>query len=75
MKRMNVEIADEDYLYLKNRASREGQSVVALIRQAVAALQRADAPDVRSDPMYKVGSFDGLADLAEHHDGYLYGSR
>jgi hypothetical protein len=73
MKRLNVELEDGDYRYLKARAEREGRSVVSLIREAVVRLRGSDALDPRSDPMYPVGSFDGPDDLSERHDDYLYG--
>lgn len=74
MKRLNVELGDEDYRYLKERARREGRTLVAILREAVDRMRRADRPEARSDPMYEVGSFEGPADLAERHDGYLYGA-
>ena len=72
MKRLNVELEDGDYLFLKGRAAKEGRSVVAVIREAIERFRK-ETIDVRSDPMYAVGSFDGPADLAERHDDYLYG--
>lgn len=74
MKRINVELEDADYRYLRERASREGRAVVAIIRDAIARLRR-EGSDPHQDPMYEVGSFDGPADLAERHDDYLYGGR
>lgn len=73
MKRLTVELDEGDYAYLRERARREGTSLVAILREAVARLRRAEADDPTSDPMYRVGSFDGPADLAERHDEYLYG--
>ncbi|MBI4729338.1 MAG: antitoxin [Acidobacteria bacterium] len=74
MKRLNVELEDTDYRYLKDLADRQGRSVVAVIREAVARLRRSEDVDPRADPMYGVGSFDGPRDLAERHDDYLYGA-
>lgn len=74
MKRLNVELEDGDYRYLKDRADREGRSVVALIRDAINRMRRSEHEDPRSDPMYQVGSFEGPSDLAEGHDRYLYES-
>jgi len=75
MKRLTVEIDEAAYAYLRERASREGRTVVSLLREAVDRLRSSDALDPRSDPMYAVGSFEGPADLSEKHDEYLYGTR
>lgn len=72
MKRMNVEFADDDYRYLRERAVAEGRTVISVIREAVARMRR-ESFDAKSDPMWAVGSFDGPSDLAERHDDYLYG--
>lgn len=73
MKRLTIELDEDAYAYLRDRARREGRSVVSLLREAVARLRRAEVPDPRADPMYRVGSFEGPPDLAERHDDYLYG--
>ena len=75
MKRLTVELDEGDYAYLRERASREGRSVVSLLREAVTRLRRDGVADPGADPMYLVGSFEGPADLAEQHDDYLYGAR
>jgi hypothetical protein len=71
-KRVNIELEDGDYRYLKARAEREGRSMVSLIREAIRRLRGSEELDPRKDPMYEVGSFDGPRDLAERHDKYLY---
>lgn len=72
MKRLNVELDERDYGYLKDRAAREGKTLIAVIREAIAGLRQADLGDARNDPMYEVGSFEGPSDLADRHDDYLY---
>lgn len=72
MKRLIVELDDVDYAYVRGRAAREGRTVDSLLRDAVTLLRRKSAA---ADPMYQVGSFDGPANLAERHDGCLYGAR
>ena len=74
MKRLTVELDEGDYAYLRERAAKEGRSVVSLLREAVERLRR-EGFDATTDPMYPVGSFDGPADLSEKHDRYLYGGR
>ena len=75
MKRLTIELDEGDYSYLRERAEREGRSVVSVLREAVVRLRQAEVADPRDDPMYAVGSFDGPRDLARRHDDYLYGSR
>jgi hypothetical protein len=74
MKRMTIELDEADFGYLRDRASREGRTVVSLLREAVQRLRGADGADPRSDPMFTVGSFDGPKDMAERHDDYIYGA-
>lgn len=73
MKRLNVELEDGDYRYLKEKAAREGKTLISLIREAIGRMRRSELVEARDDPMYAVGSFDGPSDLAEKHDDYLYG--
>jgi hypothetical protein len=73
-RRINIELEDGDYRYLKDRAEREGRSMVSVIREAIRGLRGSEMQDPRADPMYQVGSFEGPRDLAERHDFYLYES-
>lgn len=74
MKRLTVELDEGDYAFLRERAAREGRSVVSLLREGIARLRKDGALDPAGDPMYEVGSFEGPPDLAERHDDYLYGN-
>lgn len=71
--RLNVELDDDRYGYLRRRADREGRSMVSIIREAIDRLRASGTADAEGDPMYAVGSFEGPCDLAERHDEYLYG--
>ena len=73
-KRLTIELDEADAAYLRERARRDGTSLVAVLREAIRSLRRADVADPRSDPMYKTGTFEGPSNLAERHDDYIYGA-
>jgi plasmid stability protein len=70
----NVRLPAELFRELKARAYREGRSVAAVLRDAVARYLHGEPGSAR-DPLAEfIGSFDsGVGDLGAEHDHYLYG--
>lgn len=77
-KRLTVELPAVQYDFLQQEANRTGTTIVGLIRRLIddfrLHISEVASKNYQTDPLYKRrGSFDGPADLAEHHDHYLYG--
>lgn len=77
-KRLTIELPVNQYEFLRKQASTTGTTIAGLIRKLINDCQLRIPEEARknyqSDSLYKRrGSFDGPADLAEHHDHYLYG--
>lgn len=73
MKRLNLELDDSDYAYLRSRATREDRTVAGLLRMAIGTLRLAEEFEPKDDPMWVVGSVEAPPDLSDRHDDYLYG--
>ncbi len=76
-KRLTLELPVDQYNFLRKQASTDGTTIAGLIRKLVDDFRLRLPEDAhknyQTDPLYKRrGSFDGPADLAEHHDRYLY---
>lgn len=72
--RTQISLTDEQYVTLKAIAEERGESMSAVIREAVDRLVTGSRPD----PVAALLSISGIAeggprDLAENHDYYLYG--
>lgn len=77
-KRLTIELPVEQYEFLRRQADTTGTTIAGLIRSLIQDLRVRPPEEARknykADPFYtRRGSFDGPADLAEHHDRYLYG--
>ena len=76
MKRLNIELPEDQYQFLKNWAEAKRTSLVGAIRQAIETMREMSMSyNYREDALYKMdASFDSkLGDLAANHDKYLYG--
>jgi hypothetical protein len=75
MKRMQVQLTEEQVEALGERARAARRPVAAVIREAVDALIAADQRSMRHErAVAAIGGFhSGLGDLAEHHDDYVDG--
>ncbi len=79
VKRLTIELPQEQYDFLRKQAIAEKTTTVGFIRSPIPEC-RTRIPEktsrrYRADPFYRRrGSFDGPSDLAEHHDRALYGS-
>ncbi len=76
-KRFSIELPLDQYEFLRKQASTTGTTIAGLIRRLIDDFRLRPPKEARktyqTDPLYKRrGSFDGPADLAEHHDRYLY---
>ena len=73
MKRVQIQLPDDLAGELEDRAATSGQSVAALVRQAVAGWLAADERRRRWDrALAAIGGFhSGRDDIAENHDKYL----
>lgn len=77
-KRLTVELPIDQYEFLCKQAKIYGTTITGLIRKLIndsrLRIPEEAIKNYQTDPLYKRrGSFDGPADLAEHHDHYLYG--
>lgn len=71
-----IHFRDEQLSALQSRATRDGVSISALVRQAVDAWAKAEFAEPREDRLRRAldasGRFaSGLQDVAEKHDAYL----
>ena len=75
MRRMQVQLTEEQAKALSERAMAARQPVAAVIREAVDALIAADQRTLRHErAVAAIGGFhSGLGDLAERHDDYADG--
>ncbi len=77
MKRLNIELSEDQYEFIKNQAKRKKTTIVGIIRQAINAMSKKpiDAYSYKNDPFYLMdASFKSQSgDLAFNHDKYLYG--
>lgn len=76
-KRLNIELPAEQHEFLQREANRTGTTIAGLIRSLIddfrLRISQEASKNYQTDPFYnRRGSFDGPADLAEHHDRYLY---
>lgn len=73
MKRVQLQLTDEQHSRLQQRAADAGRPVAALVRDALDAWMAAPEADSRlARALAVVGGFrSGLGDLAEEHDRYL----
>ena len=73
MKRVQIQLTEEQDARLKRRARASGRSVSALIREAVDRLSgEGDRDDRVRRVMRLAGKYrSGVSDLAENHDRYL----
>jgi len=79
VKRLTIELPQEQYDFLRKQAVAAKTTTVGLIRSLInecrIRIPEAASTRYRTDPFYqRRGSFEGPADLAEHHDRELYGS-
>ncbi len=78
-KRFTLELPVDQYDFLRREADSTRTTVAGLIRRLIEDHKNRLLKEARhydSDPLCsRQGSFDGPADLAEHHDRYLYGKR
>lgn len=77
-KRLTIELPMNQYEFLSKQASTAETTIAGLIRKLIDECQLRIPEEARknyqTDSLYKRrGSFDGPADLAKHHDHYLYG--
>lgn len=77
-KRFTIELPIDQYEFLRKQATTAGTTIAGLIRQLIEdfklRLPKQARKNYQTDPLYKRrGSFEGPADLAQHHDHYLYG--
>lgn len=71
MRRMQVQLDEDQLAGLQSRAAASGRSVAALVREALDAWLATDARRVER-ALATIGSYrSGLGDLAENHDRYL----
>jgi len=75
MRRMQVQLTEEQVDALTERARAAHQPIAAVVREAVDALIAADQRSMRHErAVAAIGGFhSGLGDLAERHDEYLDG--
>lgn len=75
MKRMQIQLTDEQEGAVRKYAARHGRSVAAVVREAVERLVGADARDDRiKRVMALAGKYrdrEGATDVARNHDRYL----
>ena len=76
-KRLTLELPVDQYDYLRKEADARRTTVSGLIRKLIEESrfgQIKEAVRREADPLYdRRGSFNGPSDLADNHDGYLYG--
>jgi len=78
VKRLTIELPIDQYEFLRKEADITGTTIAGFIRRLIEDC-RGQPPGTahetyHTDPLsQRQGSFDGPADLAEHHDRYLYG--
>lgn len=71
MKRMQVQLREDQLAGLQWRAATSGRSVAALVRDALDAWLATDERRIER-ALATIGSYhSGLGDLAENHDRYL----
>ena len=71
MRRMQLQLEDDQFARLRRRAAASGRSVAALVRDAVDAWLTIDESSVER-ALAVVGRYhSGLGDLADNHDRYL----
>jgi hypothetical protein len=75
MKRMQIQLTEEQVEALRERGRAAHQPIAAVIREAVDALIAAGQRSMRHErAVAAIGGFhSGLGDLAERHDDYLDG--
>ena len=73
MKRVQVQLTEEQLTALRRRAEDSGVGIAALVRRAVDAWIAGEGRGQRVDrALGAIGGFQsGLGDLAERHDDYL----
>ncbi len=73
MKRIQIQLPDEDARALKELAERRGVSMAEIIREGVAnILRESDGAGKRRRALALVGRFSsGETDISERHDDYL----
>lgn len=75
MKRMQIQLTDDQARALEERAAASRRPVAAVVRDAIDALIAVDERHLRHErALAAIGGFhSGLGDLAERHDDYLDG--
>ena len=76
-KRLTIELQEDQYEFLRKRASTTGGTLIGMIRSLIEErrlqLPKETRTQYRRDPLYqRRGSFERPADLAESHDRSLY---
>lgn len=79
VKRLTIELPQEQYDFLRKQAVAEKKTTVGFLRHLIQECRirvpEAAGTHYRIDPFFqRRGSFDGPSDLSEHHDRELYGS-
>jgi hypothetical protein len=78
---LTLELPDEHLRKLEHLAQKRGTSIqalmIAMINDFTAQSEGDDVYDVTQDPMYSIKSHEtgAPADLSQHVDDYLYGTR
>ena len=77
-KRLTIELPIDQYEFHRKEATTAGTTITGLIRKLIEDCryrfpEEAHANYQTDSLSQRRGSFDGPADLAEHHDRYLYG--
>lgn len=71
MRRLQLQLSDDQIVHLQRRAAASGRSVAALVRDALDAWLATDESSIERG-LAVVGQYhSGLGDLAENHDRYL----
>ena len=74
MVRTQIQLEEEQYRYLKERSRRTGESLSALIREAVERMREAEAP-LRDRARRLIGAFEAdVTDGSLRHDDYFVGT-
>jgi hypothetical protein len=76
-KRLTLELSLDHYDFLRREADARRTTISGIIRKLIEDCRLSlvkEAIRREADPLYsRSGSFDGPSDLAENHNGYLYG--
>ena len=75
MRRVQVQVTDEQAAHLERRGAATGTTVATVIREAIDAQLAADEKQRRMEvalaALEKPGFHSGLTDIGENHDEYL----